>query len=62
MNSSLLIVGGEEDPLITPDSLRQVQAVAAQTKLVLYPEAGHLAWYQYMDNFTALLEKFLVDE
>ena len=56
----LLVVGGTEDPIFSPQELEEVGALFPQGRTNLFKGTGHAAYYERPDRFNNLLTDFLL--
>lgn len=54
-----LIIGGVEDPLISPDIIKQMNGQIAGSEMHLLPECGHLVNKEKPEEFQKLFSAFL---
>jgi len=55
----ILVMGGGQDSLTTPESLRSLAASIPGAEFALIPDAGHLSNLENPPAFTAILTRFL---
>ncbi|MCS7206362.1 MAG: alpha/beta hydrolase [Dehalococcoidia bacterium] len=54
----VLLIGGAEDPLTTPDIMRLVHKLIPSSRLVLVPGAGHSVYWEKPGIFNRLVQTF----
>lgn len=55
----LLVVVGEHDAITPPDDARRMHGAAADSRLEVVPDAGHMTPVERPERFAALLSEFL---
>lgn len=56
----VLVIGGTEDKVTPPELQREMQAAIPGARLVLLPDAGHIAHLEAAEAVTAEIDKFLM--
>ncbi len=57
--TSVLVANGVKDVMVPPEHSFAIARMAPNTKLVLYPDAGHAFLFQYAEEFTQEVLAFL---
>jgi pimeloyl-ACP methyl ester carboxylesterase len=59
---SILIIGGERDSGISPDSVRKQASLASKVSLNLLPDVAHMGMFESEGKTLSLVHEFLVRE